>query len=179
MSAFGYIRFDKEAARLAIVEELQALQQRIADNMQAAGEVASGRTIKSMHVTTKEDEGTLWGRAYFGVLETGRRAGGVPKGFQGILLQWMRDKGLHGRPLPYKTDRPHKYTPQERGDRAMASAIAWTIEHKGSKLFRTGGRADIYSKEIPTTLQNIDSRIFRLVHTAVESIKLNNQKFGG
>lgn len=179
MDGFGYIRFDKQAARIVIEEELLALRDKIVNNMREAGEVASGRTIASMRVTTSADGGTLWGRAFFGVLETGRRAGKIPKGFRGIILQWMRDKGLHGDPIPYKTDKPHKYTPQERGDMAMAGGIVWNIQHLGSHLFRAGGRADIYSNEIPTTLQNIDSRIFRLVHMSVESIKLNNVKLGG
>ena len=172
----GYIQFDDNAARQVIVEELTALQYKIADNMRTAGEVASGRTIASMHVTTKENEGTLWGRAYFGVLETGRRAGAVPRGFGAIILQWMKDKGLHGLPIPYKTDRPHKYTPQQRGDLSMAYAIAYTIKKKGSSLFRRGGRADIYSNEIPATIQRIDDRIWRLVSISTQSIKLNTRQ---
>ena len=168
------IRFDEQAARQVIVEELTELQYKIAANMRQAGEVASGRTIASMHVTTQEYEGTLWGRAFFGVLETGRRAGGVPRDFASIILQWMKDKGLHGEPIPYKTDRPHKYTPQQRGDLSMAHAIVQTIRKQGSLLYRSGGRADIYSNEIPKTLARIDGRMFRLVHMAVETIKLND-----
>jgi phage/plasmid-associated DNA primase len=38
-------------------------------------------------------------------------------------------------------------------------AVAHTIIHKGSKLYRTGGRADIYTPEIAQTMENLGDRI--------------------
>lgn len=169
------INFDQEAARVIVREELEQLQQNIAANMTKAGEVASGRTIKSMHVETDVQQGTLFGRAFFGVLETGRSVGGIPRGFNQIIYQWMQDKNIHAAPMPYKTDRPHKYSdPQVRGDMSMASAIAWTIKTQGSSLFRKGGRDDIYSNEIPLTIKRIEGRLVFLITQAIRSIKLNN-----
>lgn len=173
----GTLRIDQEAARVIVQEELEQLQQRIAANMLKADEVASGRAMKSMHVETDVQKGTLFGRAFFGVLETGRRAGRVPRGFDQIIYQWMQDKNVHASPLPYKGKGPHKYTdPQVRGDMAMASAIAWSIKKRGSSLFRKGGRADIYSNEIPQTIKRIERRLVFLISDMVQSIKLNNIK---
>ncbi|WP_308272988.1 hypothetical protein [Prevotella sp.] len=87
----------------------------------------------------------------------------------------MKDKGLHGTPIPYKTDRAHKYTPQERGDMSMAGAIAHTIATKGSRLHRTGDRADVYSNVVPDTMKRLGQRLIFLIHQSVGSIKLNNE----
>lgn len=176
----GYIRFDVSSARVILIQELVELQARIADNMRKADEVASGKTIRSMHIVTEEYKASLIGRQAFGVLETGRRPGNIPRGFYTIIRRWMKDKGVHGDPIPYKTQGSHKYTPQERGDRQMAWGIVFNIRNHGSKLFRDKGRDDIYSNEIPVTLMRIDERLFSLVKKEVTSIKINKiHKFGG
>lgn len=167
--------FDPKAASTIIREELERTKQLIIDHIRANGQNASGRTIKSMHVEVDQEGGTLFGRNYFGVLETGRRAGKIPHGFRYIILQWMQDKGIHGTPIAYKTDRPHKYTPQQRGDMSMAGAIAHTIATRGSRLHRQGGRADVYSNVIPETMKRLGDRLISLIHMYSESIKLNNE----
>lgn len=169
---------DGSSVKAVLQEELQALAERIAANMRAAGEVASGKTIRSMRVEASEKEGTLYGRAYFSVLETGRKAGRVPRNFSDIIYQWMQDKNVHASPIAYKREGNHKYTPQERGDRSMASAIAWTIKTKGTRLFRNGGRSDIYSQEIPKTIANIGDRIGKMAIQEINTIKLNDTTIG-
>ena len=152
----GGIQFDPKAASLIMREEVERARQLIINHIRINGQNASGRTIASLQVEQPSEEETiLWGHKPFGVLETGRRAGKIPYGFAGIIRQWMKDKGLHGRPIPYKTKRQHKYTPQERGDMSMAGAIAHTIATKGSKLHRTGGRADVYSNVVPDTMKRL------------------------
>lgn len=165
MGEIGYIKFDKQAARVILVQELEELQFRIADNMRSAGQVASGNTIKSMHVESEEYKASLIGRAFFGVLETGsaphRQKANPPIDFFSIIKTWMKFKGIHGI--------------DDRETNSIAWAITKTIEKKGTKLYRKGGRADIYSNEIPVTLQRIDDRLFNLVRAEVtSSIKLNN-----
>lgn len=168
--------FDPKAASLIMREEAERAKQLIINHIRINGQNASGRTIASLHVEQPSDEETiLWGHKPFGVLETGRRAGRVPYGFRGIILQWMRDKGIHGTPIAYKTQRAHKYTPQERGDMSMAGAIAHTIATKGSKLHRTGGRNDVYSNVIPETMKRLGDRLISLIHLGIGSIKLNNE----
>lgn len=162
-----------EVPRLILQEELEKLRMNIISNHLKAGQKASGRTAASMHVEVSEDSGTLWGRNAFGVLETGRKAGRVPKDFQGIIMQWMKDKGIQAAPIPYLTNRPHKYTPQQRGTLRMSYLIARKIRREGTKLFRAGGRQDIYSPEIDKTMERIETRMVSLIKSKIEHIKLN------
>jgi hypothetical protein len=75
--------------------------------------------------------------------------------------------------MPYKTNRPHKYTPEERGARSMAAAIAQVIRRSGTKLYRDGGRDDIYSREIENTRKTLMERLSRFIIQKIEHIKLN------
>lgn len=172
----GGIVFDPKAVSLIMREEADRARLLIINHIRINGQNASGRTIKSLHVEQPSEEETiLYGHSPFGVLETGRRSGKIPYGFHGIIMQWMRDKGIHGTPMPYKTNKQHKYTPQERGDMSMAGAIAHTIATKGSKLHRTGGRDDVYSNVVPDTMKRLRQRLMSLVQMSVASIKLNNE----
>lgn len=169
------LHFDPKAASIIINEELERAKEIIIQHIWANGQNASGKTVKSLRVEVNEEGGTLYGRNFFGTMETGRRAGKIPYGFTGIISQWMKDKGIHGTPIAYKTNGTHKYTPQERGDMSMASAIAHTIATKGTKLHRDGGRADVYSNVIPETMERLGNRLMQLIHMYIETIKLNNE----
>ena len=149
----------KEDAKKVVQEELNALRQKIIDNHLRAGQKASGRTISSLHVEVDESEGTLFGRKAFGTLETGRRGGKVPKGFYHIILQWMKDKRIN-------VEKP----------KTFAYFVARKIAREGTKLYRQGGRDDIYSNEIPKTEESILNRITGLLSAEVEHINLNSKK---
>lgn len=169
------MRIDEQ--KRIISEELNTLRLRIIENMKRNKQVASGRTIQSLAVEVDEWGGRLMGNVpVIPTLETGRKAGRVPRGFASIIYQWMQDKGIHGEPMPYVRSGKHKYSAQERGDRSMAAAIAHTIKTKGSRLHRTGGRADVYSNEIPKTIARLQERLGMLVLESVKSIKLNTQE---
>ena len=161
--------------RIIIYQELDELKARIIQNHTAAGQVASGKTAKSLRIEVDEDSGRLFGRSPFGTLETGRKGGKVPRQFYLIIRKWMADKGIQAPPIPYKTDRPHKYTPEERGALSMAAAIAETIRKKGTKLYRDGGRNDIYSKEIEKTRKILAERLSRFIIQKMQHIKLNTE----
>lgn len=173
--ASDLLHFDPNAASIIINEELERAKEIIIQHIWANGQNASGKTVKSLRVEVTEEGGTLYGRNFFGTMETGRRAGKIPYGFTGIIAQWMKDKGIHGKPIAYKTNRAHKYTPQERGDMSMASAIAHTIATNGTKLHRDGGRADVYSNVIPETMERLGNRLMQLIHMYIETIKINNE----
>ncbi len=172
------VKASKEKQLAIIGEEFDGLMKRIIANHQRAGQVASGRTMRSIRKELSEEGGEVLGRAYFGVLETGRKPGPVPKGFRNIIRQWMRDKGISAEPIPYirkPSDKwKPKYTPQERGDMSLAGAIAYRIKKEGTSLYRNGGRTDIYSNEIPTTVENILDRILAVFASDVESININS-----
>lgn len=149
----------KEDAKKVISEELNSLRQKIIDNHLKAGQKASGRTIASLRVEVSDDGGTLFGRKAFGTLETGRRGGKVPRGFYQIILQWMKDKGIN-------VEKP----------KTFAYFVARKIAREGTKLYRQGGRADIYSNEIPKTEESIMERISVLLGAEIESININSSK---
>ena len=160
-----------------LTEELGTLKARIINNIRATGQWASGKTAASMAVYVSGSIGELVGRRAFGTLETGRRGGRVPRNFAAIIYDWMQAKGVHADPMPYKTSRPHKYTEQERGDRTMAYFIAKTIRREGTRLYRQGGRDDVYSREIPATIDRINARLSRIFQASVEQqIKLNTKE---
>ncbi len=161
-----------------LAEELASLKQAITDNIRITGQWASGATADSMQVMTTSNTGELTGRRAFGTLETGRGPGRVPRNIRDIIYQWMQVKGVHGRPIPYVRGGAHKYaSAQERGDWTMAGAVAHTIATQGTRLFRQGGRADVYSQEIPKALERIQARVTRIFEaTIVQQIKSNLPK---
>lgn len=144
-----------------VVRELQDLAQRIADNIARNGQTASGKTARSLEVKEGSDEVSLLGRKAFHTMETGRRGGGVPRNFRAILYQWSLDKGIS-----FDTDR-------ER--RSFAFLLARKIQNEGTQLFRDGGRADVYSNEIPKTINNIARKLADEVVLKFETIKLNRK----
>lgn len=139
--------------------ELESLRERIIQNHFAAGQKASGKTAKSMRVIMEEDSGELIGRKAFGTLETGRKGGKVPAGFATIILRWAQDKGI-------KVDNP----------KSFAFLVARKIAREGTLLHRQGGRADIYSTEIPKTIDRLIERLTENQITEIKSIFVNKVK---
>lgn len=153
----------------AVYVSLDSLRQRIIDNMTRAGQHASGRTADTMRVDVQQNgttiRGTLWGRPFFGTLETGSRPWSradeyerVPYWFARIIRDWIDAKGLS----------------------LNEWAVAHKIIHGGSKLYREGGRDDIYSSEIPQTMTEIGKQMVALYDMEItEMIKLNgsNEKY--
>lgn len=128
--------------RQILLEELEDLRQRIIENMGRADQIVSGKTRDSLQVNVRELSGVLTGRQAFATLENGSRPWSrppkrTPKWFADIIGEWIDAKGLD----------LNKW------------AVAHTIIHKGSKLYRTGGRADVYSPEIQRTMDRIGDRI--------------------
>lgn len=147
--------------REIIFQTLTELRDSIADNMRKAGQVASGKTIRSMKVDVRQTPtgwvGTLYGRPFFGALETGSRPwrqkfAKPPKFFVDIIRKWMEEKSIEGN----------------------AFLTARKIMLQGSSLYRKGGRKDIYSSEIPGAVDTLSERLGVLFETAVtDSIKIN------
>lgn len=162
--------------RTIMQEELSSLMRRIIDNHVNAGQMASGKTAKSLRVEVSGEEGALYGKKFFGVLETGRKPGKIPKNFAAIIREWMKAKGLKANPIPYKREGKHKYTPQERGDMSMAAAIATSIAKRGTRQYRIGARDDIYSREIEETKRRIVVRMGEFTSQIIQSIKLNTKE---
>lgn len=169
--------FNRQDIAKVLTEELSRLAGRIKENHRRAGQVASGRTLRSITYEVTEDRGTLFGRFPFGTLETGRKAGKTPMSFSTIIRQWIIDKGIPVQPIPYKRKPSEKwqpkYTPEERGLMSMAGALAHKIRTEGTSLYRQGGRNDIYSNEIPEAIKRIEDRIAKVFSLTIDSIHIN------
>lgn len=155
-----------------LLETLERIRRRIAENINTKGLRASGRTERSMEIEMGEARGRLTGRPYFQSLELGRPGGKVPARFVDIIRQWILDKGLTVRMVPYKrvpSERwQPKYSVEERSLRMMAGAIAESIRQRGTLLYRQGGRKDIYSEVIDDEVKRLEER---LVINIIETIK--------
>lgn len=154
-----------------ILNILEKAKNDIVANIQDAGITASGRTEKSLQVIERDGHLLLikgeGENAPFESLEEGRPKGSVPKGFNEIILQWIRDKGISAPIIPYKTNRPHKYREQERSERMLAGQIAYTIKEKGTERSREH-RDDIYTPVLDEAVKSI-SQI--AVDTIIKTIK--------
>lgn len=141
---------------------LEDLKQRIIDNHERANQRTTGATAKSMFVqvdrTSGGISGILFGRPFFAALETGTKPWRnqylkPPKFFIELIQGWINLKGIQ---LP-------------------AGAVARVLMERGSSLYRSGGRTDIFSNEIPLTIERISDSLFGLFDTEVESINNNSQ----
>lgn len=128
--------------RKILTEELEALRQRIGENMETADQIATGKTRDGMRVEVRGLAGVLTGRQAFATLETGsrpwsRKPKRTPKWFADLIGEWIDAKGLG----------LNKW------------AVARSLITKGSKLYRSGGRSDIYSPELQKTMDAIGKRV--------------------
>jgi hypothetical protein len=168
-----------EPSKHIVINEMEALKQRIAANIVSTGQNASGRTIASLRVEEYEDGAKLLGRFPFGTLETGRKPGKVPGNFIDIIIQWMKDKGIKAAPIPYiripSQKWQPKYDPQSRGDMSLAGAIAHKIKTEGTRLFRNNGIDNVYSNEIPLTVEVVKKQLAGIYKNEIQTININSK----
>ncbi len=113
----------------------------IRQNLASTGTNATGRTSASLRfeVTDETDKQILRviGKPYFNVVQTGRKAtpeyGNPSKDFVEAIKQWAKARGI---------------------EEGAAYGIAKSIHQKGTKLFRSGGREDIFSNVITDDFVN-------------------------
>jgi len=116
--------------------------EKIRQNLSSTGTNATGKSSQSLRyeVTNEGTKATLKviGKPYFAVVETGRKPTPEKKpsfDFVANIREWLSAKGMETKP---------------------AYAIALSINKKGTKLFRDGGRSDIFSNVID---QNLTDKI--------------------
>ena len=131
-----------EEIRKILLEELEDLKRRITENMGKADQIVTGKTRDSMTASVQGLAGVLTGRQAFATLETGSRPWSrppkrVPKWFADLIGEWIDAKGLD----------------------LNQWAVAHSIIHQGSQLYRAGGRSDVYSPELQNTVDRIGERI--------------------
>ena len=141
-------------------------------NSRAAGQVATGRTLKTLEseVISYGDAYTaiIWGAAYLGTLETGRgkaRTAGTPeqqREFVRNLAEWCRVRGIH-------TD--FNETQMEN----FARYLKGRINTSGTQLYRKGGRKDIITPAVEKMIARIDEEVAK--ELGAEVIEITNNFF--
>lgn len=133
-------------------------------NSRRAGQVATGRTLRSLE-RRLEERGTAYvgqilGRKYFGTLETGRGpyAGGKadPEGFNARLIEWMKARGFQCR--------------DEEEYRRMANWLRWRINRFGTRLYRQGGRKDIFTPAVDAAAEFLQQELSALYRAELEDL---------
>lgn len=144
---------DIKEIEVMLQDVFEQAKQDIIANHESAGQVASGKTRDSMSVEVTSDASsataTMYGRKYFAALETGsapweNQYTHPPKPFVETIAQWMIDKGIEG---------------------VSAYLVARKIMREGSKLYREGGRQDIFTPAMEDIEQRIDAQLSSILET--------------
>lgn len=162
-------------AKKEVVITLEQLRNTIIENHKRDDQPASGFTIATMRIEETSHGARLMGRRAFHTLETGRGPGRVPRNFAAIIGQWIIDKGIPFEEKPYIRQpsdiwKP-KYTPRERGLNSLAQAIATNIKKHGTKLYREGGRKDIFTEPIDKVIPELKKKLAVIFKTEIERIQ--------
>lgn len=158
----------------AISLKLDDAKQRIIANMGNAGQIVSGKTAESLKVErVAPNEVRLVARPFFSALETGSQPWSGRTGekmnaqdFQMIIFEWASRKGI---------------IPADMKPLSFAYVVARKIMNEGSKLYRQGGRKDIFTPEIERVQDEINESIsgtFRAVMSDIIGQILRFQNFG-
>lgn len=138
---------------MMLTEVFEQAKRDIIANHERAGQVASGKTRDSLSVEVTSDTtsatATMYGRKYFAALETGsqpwkKQYKHPPKPFVETIAKWMVDKGIEG---------------------VSAYLVARKIMREGSKLYRDGGRQDIFTPVMEDIEQRIDAELSSIFET--------------
>lgn len=136
-----------------LTEVFEQAKRDIIANHERAGQVASGKTRDSLSVEVTSDitsaTATMYGRKYFAALETGsapwkKQYKHPPKPFVETIAKWMTDKGIEG---------------------VSAYLVARKIMREGSKLYRDGGRQDIFTPVMSDIEERIDAELSSIFET--------------
>lgn len=140
-------------------EELEQLRSDIIFRHEQARQVASGRTKDELDTAVpNQTTGQLLGLRHSGVLERGRKPGGVPRDFIDILKRWAAAKDIT--------------FSDEKQFNLWANAVKWKIIREGTKLYRDGQTEDIFS----TPYQELNARLPMRIAAYFES-EINNLIF--
>lgn len=155
---------------LKILDECRA---EIVTNMQAEGVTVTGRTSGSLAVEDRGEHLVLLQRPEGAPIETtqfGRDGGKVPAGFRQIIKQWIIDKKIQTKDIPYIRKPSERwqpmYTPQERGLAAAAGAIAHKIAKVGTDRF-ANPKQNIYTEPIDKAIDKISNFLLTEITTNI------------
>ncbi len=128
-----------------LTKEMNLTVRQIRKRSLAAGQKATGNTLRSLEVKTKgadqDVNGQILGAPHFGVLKGGRKPGKVPANFKAILRKWAAAKGL-------------KFTSSTQFN-TWAHFTIKKIKKHGTKLYASGRKLDIYD----TPIKDLEARL--------------------
>lgn len=145
----------------------------IKDNSTRAGQVATGKTLRSLEYTIQKQGKSyvarILGRPYFGTLETGRgvyRGGkGDPQGFNQRLIEWMKARNFRCK--------------DEQEYERMANYLRWRINKFGTRLYQKGGRKDIFTPAVADATDFLEKELIAFFTHTVEDMFIKGfQGFG-
>lgn len=149
-----------------IIGILEAAKLQIQANMQTNGINASGRSSKSFTVVSHANGVRLimtgGDVAPAQTLENGLAPNIATWGIFGKIQNWIVDKKLTVRNVPYLTDREHKYTQEERNLRLAAGGITHKIIAKGTNRYTTPAEV-IYTPVI----EDVKKKILSITRNAI------------
>lgn len=133
----------------------------IQDNLDSTGTTASGKTKKSLEYELTDTGIRILGRQYFQGVEEGRPGGGIPFRFQDIIRKWMDDKGI-----------ANQFGNTESEKRSAAWLISQFIKDNGTRLYRKGGRDDIYTTVLDEEVPKLEEQLeIKITETIVNNLK--------
>ncbi len=116
---------------------LHNLKDAIIQRSTDAGQRASGRTYDKIATQNiSATHGELWGPTWIAVLQDGRGPGPVPREFAAVIMEWATFKGIS-----WASSDPATF---ER----WAKGVAWSIHRRGTQLYRSGGKLDIFTTPV-------------------------------
>ena len=133
MATFSLDRAALDAFDKQLIADLRS-------SLDASGTTASGKTKDSLNSEITENRYKLYGRAFIGALEFGRKptSNGGNGSLKSAIEQWIRDKGI---------------IPNDGiSTKSLAFLIARKIHREGNLLFRSGRNFQGQSK--PTQIIN-------------------------
>ena len=136
----------------------------IKTNSRNAGQVATGKTLRSLEYTLHREGkayiARILGRPYFGTLETGRGpyAGGKgdPAGFNQRLIEWMKARNFQCK--------------DEAEYLRMANYLRWKINKFGTSLYRKGGRKDVFTPAVNDLADFVEKELIVFFESQMENM---------
>ncbi len=136
----------------------------IKNNSRKAGQVATGKTLRSLEYTLQKQGksyiGRILGRPYFGTLETGRGpyngGKGNPSGFNQNLIEWMKARNFQCK--------------DEDEYLRMANYLRWKINKFGTALYRKGGRKDIFTPAVQELTEFVENELIIFYTSQIEDM---------
>lgn len=150
--------------------------------MKDSGTDASGKTSREIFEVVSDYEIEIFAnRGGFANVEAGQSKGKRPYNFRDIIKQWILDKGISIAAMPYSPnykgiDGKIKFSnAKDRGLYYAAGAIAYSNAKKGSSLWRSGGRRDVFTPAVEKLVDAVTEAYAMELTTRIEAIFINSE----